>query len=216
MLVGGELPYPHKDFQGKEVVAFKEYGTRFDVLPQILSSDRIHLDFRLRVSEPDNANGVQVGDQKLPALKTRETEMGLDLRPGQTIALGGLVEQRTRCAAPAAVTGEKRDASGARGEAGAVVEEFQLFVPVKAELVSNSMMETVFSPASAFAMKRRKTGSLFLKLSRSRPRRVLIASGVTVVGSEQSDVRRLNNSVRSSGRAMPIKRFRSSSVSSVA
>jgi len=141
MHVGGELPYPEKDIQGKEVVAFKEYGTRFDVLPQIVSSDRIHLDLRLRVSEPDNANGVQVGDQKIPALNTRETEVGLDLRPGQTIALGGLVEQRTRAAGPAAVTGDKRRADGACGEAGAVVEEFQLFVLVKAELVTNSMLE---------------------------------------------------------------------------
>ena len=55
MHVGGELPYPDKDCQGKEVAAFKEYGTRLDVLPVIVSSDRIHLDVRLRVSELDDA-----------------------------------------------------------------------------------------------------------------------------------------------------------------
>jgi hypothetical protein len=167
IFIGGELPYPDKDREGKEVVAFKEYGTRLDVVPQIVSSDRIHLDFRLRVSEPDNAHGVQVGDQKIPALKTREMETGLNLRPGQTIALGGgLVEQRMRATAsppgaagintliaaaldlwtraalsPPGTAGDKRDAGGARGEADAGVQEFQLFVLVKAEIVSKGMLE---------------------------------------------------------------------------
>ncbi len=139
MLVGGEFPYPDKDVQGKAVASFKEYGTRLDVLAQIISGDRIHLDFRLRVSERDDVHGVQVGDEKIPALTSREMEAGLDLRPGQTIVLGGLVERRMPAAAPAAAADDKRNASGVFGEA--VAEKFQLVVLLKAELVPKGMLE---------------------------------------------------------------------------
>ena len=140
--VGGALGYQVKDAEGKEVTKFLEYGMRADVSAHLVSSERIHLDFRLRKSELDVAHSVQVGGRKIPALNTREVETGLDLRPGQTIALGGARVRRAHVAAPAAVAGDKRDASGARGEADAVVETFQLFVLVKAELVTKGMLES--------------------------------------------------------------------------
>ena len=142
VLVGGEFPYPDKDVQGKEVANFKEYGTRLDVVAQIVSADRIHLDLRLRVSERDDAHGVQVGDEKIPALNSREMETGLDLRPGQTIVLGRLVERRMPTAAPAAAADTKRDAGGDSGEAGAVGEKFQLLTLVKAELVPKGIVDS--------------------------------------------------------------------------
>ena len=88
MLVGGEFPYPDKDLQGKEVAAFKEYGTRFDVVPLIVSSDRIHLDFRLRVSEPDIAHGVQIAPEDSGAEYPRDgdrlrSSLGADDRTGR-------------------------------------------------------------------------------------------------------------------------------------
>ena len=46
--VGGELNYQVKDSDGKEVTKVLEYGTRLDVLPHLISSERIHVDFRLR------------------------------------------------------------------------------------------------------------------------------------------------------------------------
>ena len=88
--VGGELGYPILSSTGAPSVGFKEYGTRLDFVPIVLGNGRIHLDVRPRVSQPDMANAIE----NVPAIKTREAETGVEMRAGQTLAIGGLVEQR--------------------------------------------------------------------------------------------------------------------------
>jgi pilus assembly protein CpaC len=91
VLVGGELGYTVTNALSGTMVGFKEYGTRVDFLPIVLGNGRIHIDVRSRVSEPDptnNAGGI-------PSLKTREAETGVELRAGQTLAIAGLIEQRS-------------------------------------------------------------------------------------------------------------------------
>lgn len=89
VLDGGEIGYAEKDAQGNEHTNFKEYGTRIDAVATHLPDNRIHLDLRLDVSEPDAANSIG----GIPAIKKRGIETGLDLRLGQTIIIGGLVEE---------------------------------------------------------------------------------------------------------------------------
>ncbi len=73
-------------------VGFKEYGTRLDIVPIVLGNGRMHIDVRARVSQIDAANTVPGGP---PSLRTRETETGVELRSGQTLAIAGLIEQRS-------------------------------------------------------------------------------------------------------------------------
>ena len=150
VFVGGELGYSWKDPQGKEVTMFKEYGTRADVVALLVSGDRIHLDLRLRKSELDEAHSTQVGDQKVPALKTREIETGVDVHSGQTVALVGAVEQRMPVvASPPGAAGNKPDAGSAPGRARTDVEEFQTLVLVKAEIVTKSIADAAAAKPAA-------------------------------------------------------------------
>lgn len=92
MLVGGELGYTVTNALSGTMVGFKEYGTRLDIVPIVLGNGRMHIDVRARVSQPDGANTVPGG---IPSLKTREVETGVELRAGQTLAIAGLIEQRS-------------------------------------------------------------------------------------------------------------------------
>ena len=90
MLVGGELGYTVTNALSGTMVGFKEYGTRLDFVPILLGNGRMHIDVRARVSEPDAANSAG----GIPSLTTRETETGVELRAGQTLAIAGLIEHR--------------------------------------------------------------------------------------------------------------------------
>ena len=92
VLVGGEYGYQTTSALTGTTVGFKEYGTRLDIVPIVLGNGRMHIDVRARVSEIDAANSVPGGP---PSLSTRESETGVELRSGQTLAIAGLIQQRT-------------------------------------------------------------------------------------------------------------------------
>ena len=135
-LVGGEVGYQLKDANGGQRVEFKEYGTRVDVLATLLPDNRIHLDARLRVSELD----PETSTPGFPSLKSRETETGIELRSGQTIFIGGFLEERTVDAGkePAAPD-DKPAAKPAAKEVRHITEKFESFVTMKAEIAPKEM-----------------------------------------------------------------------------
>jgi pilus assembly protein CpaC len=92
VLVGGEYGYQTTSALTGTTVGFKEYGTRLDIVPIVLGNGRMHIDVRARVSQIDAANSVPGGP---PSLRTRESETGVELRSGQTLAIAGLIEQRS-------------------------------------------------------------------------------------------------------------------------
>jgi pilus assembly protein CpaC len=91
MLVGGELGYPINNGMSGSSVGFKPYGTQLDIVPIILGNGRMHIEVRASVSQPDGAYSID----NIPALKTRVVETAVELRSGQTLAIAGLIEQRT-------------------------------------------------------------------------------------------------------------------------
>ena len=91
MLVGGEIGYQVSSTVAGNTVGWKQYGTRLDFVPIVLGNGRMRLEIRTSVSEPDASNGID----GIPALTTREVETGVELRAGQTLAIAGLIEQRT-------------------------------------------------------------------------------------------------------------------------
>ena len=86
---GGEFGYTTSNITGT-TVGWKEYGTRLDFVPIVLGGGRIRLEVRPRVSQRDDANGVQ----GIPAITLSEVETGVELRAGQTLAIAGLVQQQ--------------------------------------------------------------------------------------------------------------------------
>jgi hypothetical protein len=138
ILEGGEIGYRTKDAEGKDVIGFKEYGTRVDLLAVRLSGDRIHLDCRLRLSEVDKENSIN----GIPALKSREVETGVEVRSGETIAIGGLIESRGRVVPARPAASDKPEKSGDRKEAHRVTEEIESLFMVTAEIVTASSAAT--------------------------------------------------------------------------
>lgn len=88
---GGEIGYQVTSALAGNTVGWKDYGTRLDIVPILLGNGRMNIQVRIDVSEPDAANSID----GIPAIKNRGVETAVELRSGQTLAIGGLIEART-------------------------------------------------------------------------------------------------------------------------
>lgn len=85
-LAGGELPYVTFDKEGNRIVSFKPYGVQLNFTPTINSNGTITLLVDSEVSEPADEG----------ALNTRRVSSTVELGAGQTLAIGGLLSERSR------------------------------------------------------------------------------------------------------------------------
>jgi len=85
-LAGGELPYYTRSDDGDQEVLFKPYGVELGFTPTVKSNGTIGLVVDTSVSEP-TAEG---------ALTKRQASTSVELPAGATLAIGGLLEERTR------------------------------------------------------------------------------------------------------------------------
>lgn len=92
--VGGEFPVPVPQSLGTISIEYRRYGTEVNFVPIVLSNGNIRLEVRPRVSELDSANGVTIESVTVPALRSRDIDTAVELRSGQTLAIGGLVQTR--------------------------------------------------------------------------------------------------------------------------
>lgn len=94
-LAGGEFPYPtiqSGDNSNRVVVTFKEFGIRLRFTPEITNTGSIRLAVAPEVSSLDFANGLTLDGFAIPSLQTRRVETEVDLRPGEMLAIGGLLD----------------------------------------------------------------------------------------------------------------------------
>lgn len=94
-LAGGEFPFPVVQGSGNSTaitVLFKEFGIRLAFTPEITNSGAIRLDVAPEVSALDFANGVQLSGFRIPALTSRKAHTVVELEPGQTFAIAGLMD----------------------------------------------------------------------------------------------------------------------------
>ena len=97
-LAGGEFPVPVPQNSGSGTntvtVQFKEFGVKLGFLPQILDGDRIRLTVTPEVSSIDRTLSttlVENGDP-VPGLNTRRSTTTMEMKPGQTLAMAGLLQ----------------------------------------------------------------------------------------------------------------------------
>lgn len=96
-LAGGEIPVPVAQGSGGGVtvtVQYKEFGIRLSFTPQVTPYHTIRLHVKPEVSSLDFASGVTLTGFKIPALTTRRLETDIELGPGQSFAIGGLIDDR--------------------------------------------------------------------------------------------------------------------------
>lgn len=91
-LAGGEIPVPvaQGGNSGAISVVYKEFGVRLTFRPTI-AGDVIRMKVKPEVSQLDFANGITLSGFRIPALSTRRAETDVELRDGQSFAIGGLL-----------------------------------------------------------------------------------------------------------------------------
>ena len=95
-LAGGEFPYPVPGGGGAAgnnvTIVFKEFGIRLAFRPTITVAGNIRMTVAPEVSSLDFSNGLTVQGFRVPSLLTRRAATEVELRPGQTFAIAGLMD----------------------------------------------------------------------------------------------------------------------------
>jgi len=91
-LAGGEIPIPISQGLGAVSVEYKQYGISLSYTPTVLADGRISLRVRPEVSELTSAGAVQISGTTIPALTTRRAETTVELGSGQSMMIGGLIQ----------------------------------------------------------------------------------------------------------------------------
>jgi pilus assembly protein CpaC len=98
-LAGGEYPYPvvqgGSGGAGASVtIMFKEYGVRLNFVPTITPRGTIRLQVAPEVSSLDFTNAIEISGFEVPAIDTRKVKTEVELKDGQTLIIGGLLDNR--------------------------------------------------------------------------------------------------------------------------
>ncbi len=98
-LAGGEYPYPVVQGvtgggAGAVTIQFQEFGVRLTFIPTITPRNTIHLQIAPEVSSLDFTNGVQMSGFTVPALDVRKMNSEVEMAEGQSLAIGGLLDNR--------------------------------------------------------------------------------------------------------------------------
>jgi pilus assembly protein CpaC len=97
LLIGGEFPVPIVQGgagAGAVTIQFREFGIRINFLPVFTPRGSIQMHVRPEVSALDFANAVTLQGFLIPALSTRRVETDVELMPGQSFVIGGLIDSR--------------------------------------------------------------------------------------------------------------------------
>jgi pilus assembly protein CpaC len=98
-LAGGEYPYPVVNGvtgggTGAVTIQFKEFGVRLNFIPTVTPRNTIHLQVAPEVSALDFTNGISISGFTVPGLTVRRVKTDVELKEGQSFAIGGLLDNR--------------------------------------------------------------------------------------------------------------------------
>jgi pilus assembly protein CpaC len=93
-LAGGEFPFPIAQGGNQDAITvnWREFGIRLNFTPAITNSGNIRLQVSPEVSSLDFGNGLTISGFNIPTILARRVETDVELRPGQTLAIGGLMD----------------------------------------------------------------------------------------------------------------------------
>jgi pilus assembly protein CpaC len=94
-LAGGEIPIPVSQGLGAVSVEYKQYGVSLAYTPTVLADGRISMRVRPEVSQLSSAGAVTLSGTTIPALTTRRAETTIELGSGQSMVIGGLLQNST-------------------------------------------------------------------------------------------------------------------------
>lgn len=95
-IVGGEFPIPVAQDLDRTTIEFKQFGVVLDFTPTVLSPERISMQVRPEVSALTDQGAIEIQGFRIPALTVRRVETTVELGSGQSLVLGGLLQENTR------------------------------------------------------------------------------------------------------------------------
>jgi pilus assembly protein CpaC len=95
-LAGGEYPFPvvQGGSTSSVTIEWKEYGVRLNFIPTITPRGTIRLQVAPEVSALDFADSVTVAGYQVPALTVRKVQTETEMADGQSLIIGGLLDNR--------------------------------------------------------------------------------------------------------------------------
>ncbi|UWQ22920.1 type II and III secretion system protein family protein [Jannaschia sp. W003] len=146
-LAGGEIPLPQIDDEGNVGVDFRPFGVELTFTPTVVTSDIINLQLDASVSDLDEANAVNINGALVPGLTRRQTTTTVELRDGQTFAIGGLLQDNfTDSATQVPFLGDLPVVGALFRSAQYQRQQSELVVVITAHLVSPTTGEAVTLP----------------------------------------------------------------------
>ena len=94
-LVGGEVPVPVPQSLGTISIEYKKYGTQLNFVPLVLGDGRIRMEVKPRVSELDRSTALFMDGYYIYGFRSREVKTSVEMNAGQTLAIAGLINERT-------------------------------------------------------------------------------------------------------------------------
>jgi pilus assembly protein CpaC len=94
-LAGGEFPIPIAQGNQSISIEYKQYGVGLAFTPVVLADGRISMRVRPEVSQLSDAGAVKLDGYVVPALTTRRAETTVELGSGQSLMIGGLLNNTT-------------------------------------------------------------------------------------------------------------------------
>ncbi|MCI0335357.1 MAG: hypothetical protein L0228_19285, partial [Planctomycetes bacterium] len=91
--VGGELPLPAPR-GSNQAIEFRRFGQQVDVLANAIGENRVRLELRVSVSEPDESRSIEIDGTRVPSIIVRQCDSAMELEFGQTGVLTGLVQRK--------------------------------------------------------------------------------------------------------------------------
>lgn len=95
-LAGGEFPIPVAQEEDTITIEFKSFGVGLAFIPTLLDADVINLSTEMEVSEIDPSISVRLANIEVPGLSVRRAETTVQLLPGQSFMIAGLLSQNFR------------------------------------------------------------------------------------------------------------------------
>ena len=91
-LAGGEFPYPVPQQLNEITIQFREYGVKLNFAPVVQDNGLVRLGVAPEVSQLDQANAIKINGVQIPALTTRKADTTVEMRDGDSLAIGGLFQ----------------------------------------------------------------------------------------------------------------------------
>ncbi|MEQ1899365.1 MAG: type II and III secretion system protein family protein [Devosia sp.] len=95
-LAGGEFPVPTDVSDNQVTYTFKEFGVKLTFTPTVKSNGIIGLAINTEVSELTTEGGISAGGITIPATKKRQAQTSVEMAPGETLAIAGMLQDTVR------------------------------------------------------------------------------------------------------------------------